>query len=340
MIRALGVSYSDRRVRTAHHKTISRQSGFTLLEMVMVVFIMGILATVSLSFVENEDGQRRYEESLFRMDLIGDALLKVTDYKSKQLLSGFIFDNGVLPPKDSGKIELYPLISRDITVGTGWAENVGNTWDEYEATSPIYKNDTLSVTLPDKYKIYKGYRGPYLHTGVDSSGEFRDGWGMEFTIDTSVSNSYQYTLQANSASGEVVRAKDTADWRIELASLQITVKNVSDCSPSCPDPKLGSNHKAAVLIYENKADTAENKWITYYFELDDLGVGGSRTSSTIGWMKEGVSVSGNSTIPVGIHPVIVIEEDVSGNTGTVLAYQLLTVFPRSSLPTVSLEVEL
>ena len=81
--------------------TISKQKtltyGFTLLEMLLVVFIMGILMTTSLSFIENEDGQLRYQESIAKLDLIGKAVIDLSENDGQKTLSGFVFDNGVLP---------------------------------------------------------------------------------------------------------------------------------------------------------------------------------------------------------------------------------------------------
>ncbi|MEY8205257.1 MAG: prepilin-type N-terminal cleavage/methylation domain-containing protein, partial [Bermanella sp.] len=73
----------------------SAQKGFTLLELILVVFIMGTLAATSMSFIENEDGQWRYKQSLDKLDMVHAALVEVQDYNQQKLLSGFVYDNGV-----------------------------------------------------------------------------------------------------------------------------------------------------------------------------------------------------------------------------------------------------
>ncbi len=314
----------------ARRTSLSQQRGFTLLELVLVVFIMGTLAAVSLSFIEKEDGHHRYEESLQKMTLIDDALLGIRSHGDQSIMSGFIFDNGTLPPTDTPEIALNPLINFDDTASTGWAENSGEKWDLYGSKNPIYEDSSQSPATNETLteQIYKGYRGPYVHAHLDSQNEFRDGWGREFDIDDSTSETYKYELAANAVSGPIEHEVGPNDWRVDLFTLQVTVTNNLAA-------ELGTDHTAAILIYENSAVAMADKWTTYYFNLSNLAVGASETSSpTTAWLENGVAVTVGSTIPVGVHPIVVFNE----SSDAVRDFQTLHLFPRSSTPTISLEV--
>jgi len=172
------------------------QSGFTLLEMVLVLLIMGMVASLSVVFIDNEENQLRYEETIQKLETMHKATVIVKDYKEDFLLSGFVVDNGVLP-SDANEFVGIPV---------GWIE-YGETYQDLtdplnsvtkSRVPPYFRLTERDLTdntlwpdggysrLPDSpntpLHLRKGYLANYISLGVDSQGNYKDAWGDEFPI--------------------------------------------------------------------------------------------------------------------------------------------------------------
>ena len=77
-------------------RAIPPETGFTLLELLLVVTILSSLALATVSFVENEDNQLRFEDTRARLERIRSAVLG-PEYPDGRTLSGYAVDNGKLP---------------------------------------------------------------------------------------------------------------------------------------------------------------------------------------------------------------------------------------------------
>lgn len=135
--------------------------GFTLLEMLLVVFLMGMLAVAATAMVDGFDDQQRFELTRsrlaqIRMAVIGDASRTLNGERE---LSGFVADMGRLPNDLQELVEL---------TGTPWGDDVLS----YQG---------LSDVSPVNIELYGGWRGPYLDAlpaaGISAVRAFRDGWG-------------------------------------------------------------------------------------------------------------------------------------------------------------------
>jgi prepilin-type N-terminal cleavage/methylation domain-containing protein len=335
---------NPRKPRTAI--TVSVQGGFTLLELILVVFIMGTLATISMSFIESEDSQWRYDESLRKMDIVRDAVLKVRDYKSQQIMSGFVFDNGGLPPVATSSIKIQPLID------TGnWYGTAPNTWAAYGLQVPNYKSSQVEFSLPDeiKYKLFKGYRKHYLPpSSLDSENKFLDGWGIEFDISLTT-NTYRYTLtdklsdnltpKLTGFSSPLSFQVEPDDWSVPLDQLSFSLTKLTELDDDIEtelDDSIEQNHTVAILVYSNSVNS--NKWHTYSFDLsqNELSSGESRLfgsgGEAIQWEKNGALIDGYTRIPVGKHLFVIVNE----STPTILNQVHHMIFSRSSIPTINL----
>ena len=120
---------------------------FTLLELLVVVFILATVAASAAAVVGQADEQLRHETTRSRLESIRRAVLGRGDLSAPGLSAGFVADMGRVPRDLTELLELGLLppyaIDADTGVGAGW-------------------------------------RGPYLHglpslsTGLPS---FPDGWG-------------------------------------------------------------------------------------------------------------------------------------------------------------------
>ena len=74
------------------------QYGFTLLEMVLVLFLIGLLASAGLLFTEGVEDQAKYDETKRRMELIRKAIIgdATRTINGAPEVSGFAADMGRL----------------------------------------------------------------------------------------------------------------------------------------------------------------------------------------------------------------------------------------------------
>jgi len=147
-----------------------RQSGFTLLEMVLVLFLIGLLASAGLLFTEGVEDQAKYDETKRRMELIRKAIVgdPTRTINGAPEISGFVADMGRLPfclaellvpgemsgvPADNAFVSPCSDSSNNLAI-KGWQIAEGNN-------------------------IGHGWRGPYIQVIPDSDNElrFRDGYG-------------------------------------------------------------------------------------------------------------------------------------------------------------------
>ena len=136
--------------------------GFTLIDMLLVIFLVGLVASSMILIVDDKDDQNRYDETRLRYQNILDAIIGTSklNLNDSPLINGFIADMGRLPT------ELSELI-----------------------TQPTGSERTLvSLIEGDGYLITQGWRGPYLSTFNQS---FKDAWGGDFSYDDSPALSLQ-----------------------------------------------------------------------------------------------------------------------------------------------------
>ena len=145
------------------------QSGFTLLELVLVLFLIGLLASAGLLFTDNVESQAQYEETqrriaLIRQAVVGDSNKTLND---RPIINGFATDVGRLPLC----IEELLTLGEETAIGSG---------DYRSPCDPSEPEFFLSKWAIDSDTgIGSGWRGPYIQTNHDSDGvkRFRDGYG-------------------------------------------------------------------------------------------------------------------------------------------------------------------
>ena len=198
-------------MQSAH---FTKVRGFTLLEMVLVVFILGILATIPLTFIENEDGQRRYEQSRQTMSSIREAIVKERTYRGQPLISGFVADNGRLPrvndtsddpdpillPYDLGELAsgryahnpngalIEEFLTKKAAQPPYYHVNLDGVGDTFEASiaisqegDPTSSNNSLKHDIDEPLNVRKGVAyGGYLNGLLDSDDAVKDAWGDDF----------------------------------------------------------------------------------------------------------------------------------------------------------------
>lgn len=137
----------------------SNKRGFTLLELLVVITLMGLVATAGLAMVNSLSERERTDIphdltksklAQIRYAMIGDISLNLNN---SPMLSGYVADMGRLPANINELIEL--------------------------GVQPAWTSIALSgVTAGAIGEVWGGWRGPYL-TGTPEGAirTFRDGWG-------------------------------------------------------------------------------------------------------------------------------------------------------------------
>jgi prepilin-type N-terminal cleavage/methylation domain-containing protein len=146
-------------------------SGFTLLEMLLVLFLMALVASAGLMLTEGVEDQAKYDETKRRMEMIRKAIVgdPTRTVNGSPEISGFVADMGRLPGclkellepsncNDQQLIEYRNGVCDDATyTNMSECQGAGKTW------------------VPMAF----GWRGPYISVLPDHDGvrRFRDGYG-------------------------------------------------------------------------------------------------------------------------------------------------------------------
>lgn len=152
---------------------MKRNSGFTLIEILMSIMLMGILTAVSISAIESFADDAAFEKTYKRMLDIRTALIGDLDTNKQGLREyyGYLGDIGELPDALQG---LNALLDRPGNVSS-WA---------FDNTA----------------RIGSGWRGPYLK-GTTGVNWLKDAWGRDFEYSATTSPPFIRSLGADNATG-------------------------------------------------------------------------------------------------------------------------------------------
>lgn len=150
--------------------------GFTLLEIVFAIVLLGILATLTASYLSGSNDSIRWETTRSRMEAIRTAILGDPKVDSgERTRFGYLGDMGRLPPS--------------LTVLTG-------------SEAPAYVFHTY-------YGVGAGWRGPYLaREFVGEQGVEKDEWGNSFIYSTTASPPSLTSYGSDGAAGGSAYATD------------------------------------------------------------------------------------------------------------------------------------
>ena len=152
---------------------------FTLIELLLVTFILALMASSALLLVDTQDDQVRYDETKKRLETIRLAIIgQNVDPNDPSTYKGYFYDTGEWPESIDSLI----------------ASDTPSALTDYEF------NANLAYAT--------GWRGPYIST-LDAN--FGDGWGNEFETSGLIPELDTITITsrgANEVSGGVNYDKD------------------------------------------------------------------------------------------------------------------------------------
>ncbi len=127
-----------------------RPSGFTLLELLVVLVILAAVTTLAFRSLDEVQDQQRYESSRALLEELDQAVL------GNEQMAGFVSDMGRLPQT--------VLRGGELTLAELWQQGLLPPWD------------VRSHVLDPEVLLPTGWRGPYLTLPLDAANVF-DGWG-------------------------------------------------------------------------------------------------------------------------------------------------------------------
>jgi len=174
--------------------TISELSGgFTLVEVLMVIAILGVITVMSILPLSNSIDEGRFQDTVSRMKAIRDAMLGDPTLTANGVRTsfGYVGDVGAIPTAMQGLAAL--MVNPGIAA---WAVN-------------------------QSVRFGLGWNGPYLTSAQAGTNFSLDGWGRALIYDPSASPP---TLTSYGADGVVGGAGLNSDIVVQLpANLQLAV---------------------------------------------------------------------------------------------------------------------
>jgi len=242
--------------------SLSLNHGFTLLELLLVVFLLGVIAMTSFAVVQDSDDQQRYDATKTYYQLIKKAIIgePYSPLNSDPSLSGFVADMGRLP-----------RCLRELVERTGCdASSVSDDLPSWAQDA-----DTL---------VWSGWRGPYLQGLPESGGlAFRDGWGNQGAATANGANNpdavnYGWLFGAGAANATACSAANVAQMQPGWLLVQSCGSNGQvDLTPngSYADdyPVMVNGQQLPMLVEADYQNGLGLDWQTVQVELvNDAGI--------------------------------------------------------------------
>ena len=296
-------------------------AGFTLLELLLVVALLGMLALSAVALTDTADQQSRFEQTQARLELARRGVLHLGRTSSGEvLLSGFVVDLGRLPLSLSEMVQ-----GVDRATGSpfpGFAPQAA-LFDPEPGPDGLNDGGEIPLSGPG-LTLLKGYRGPYLPLAPGENA-FRDAWGNFSPVPTEDELNYGWVLQSDLRSWQLTSlgsdglptdpATDPdvyrhdvsislaqSQWMIDLAAVEVQVVNRTGQVFSIAGGRL----RAALLVYEAgrwrrfTTDPANAQAAVTSLEASDPGA----TASFFGLADS----TGQSWVPCGEHLLVLVED--------------------------------
>ena len=209
-----------------------RESGFTLLELVVVIAVMAVLSTVALRSMTGVASQSRFEATQRTLEQIHDAILGFANDRQPDgtlISSGFIADVG-RPPRSLDELINQPVDLSSFDVG------------RVPADTDIF--------------VSGGWRGPYIRLPVGAT-NLCDGWATSL-IETRNADGYIETVSSYGAdclSGgtgydlDLSSSITSADYTASLTCLvTVSATNALNCTVTLVVYGPGTNRLTSVPI--------------------------------------------------------------------------------------------
>lgn len=241
-------------------KSKRKNAGFTLLELVVVVAVMGLISTMAMDVYTDQSNQKRFDATKQRLAeikfaIIGDPMMRVG---SQAVLTGFFKDMGRFPRN-------LTELTADLSSANQSYPNNGLCITDYH---PDDSQTSATCTGTSRWILdsddQNKWKGPYIHN-LQTNGNaitFADAWGNNFVDasgdidDWSVDASGNLTVTSAGLNGVLNPAdsgydedKATTIYATELAQLDyLKSLNTGYCvNPSTNKIELSFTSQASCI---------------------------------------------------------------------------------------------
>jgi len=227
-----------------HHEKHRFQRGFSLLELVVVMGILAIFASVSLTFVGEKDVQQRYQQSIEKLQAVKRNFFSVDKFQGQTVMHGFFVDNGLID-----KTVVADAVNNSLEIILNKKVENNNHYMPFTFVNSIPVDDVVDSgdVVISGAGLYKGIRpGGYdLSEYRDSNQEIRDAWGEKYLINFN-DPSYDLSLDSSPLYKNIGTSKNavsinTSDLTFDVANLEVTVENLP----------ANKTFKIALITFEN-----------------------------------------------------------------------------------------
>jgi len=259
-----------------------KNAGFTLLELVVVVAVMGLISTMAMDVYTDNTNQTRYDLTKKRVEEIRYAIIgdDSRTLNGQPTISGYIADTGKVPSEIRQLILKEYCESDPLYFTKANCENAGETW----VNQSNWKGPYLSTLSSEKVtRIISGSEV------ISSVPVFRDGWGR--SLNHTNEDMKNYGWEFNNNTGDIVLQSLGLDRNNSSSSTDPTTALFEDDYPS----------SSINLITTSQYSSSPNP-------LNITLTNNSATSKTICLIWDGVESgnSGSKTIASGVDEPLTI----------------------------------
>lgn len=215
--------------------TSTSESGFTLIEALMVIVLTGIMAVVTLDVVGDTINESRFQSTMLKMRQIQNAMIGDPSIKENNTRTsfGFLGDVGAIPTAAQG---IAALLSQPAPA------------------LPVYAvNSTARIAL--------GWNGPYLSGGNSGTDYTVDGWGNALVYNAAASPPTLVSLGSDGAAGGTGFAGDISlalSNELRIASVQGFICSRGGPFKLAAQVELNTPNGAAILTQSLTSVTVAN----------------------------------------------------------------------------------
>jgi len=229
------------------HLRGKRQHGFSLLELVLVMVIMGVMASVSLTFIDEKDSQQRYQQSVEKLKMIQRFISSVHLYQGQLINSGFSADNGL-------NNDLISMLLGYTSADDYYVYSITPIFVNLDADDSSDANGSSKQIIVNS-QLFKGSRPGLFDLSQyrDGEGKIKDSWGESFDIQA-LNNDTEFSVAISAASSTYKNVSNNFHQvnvakPIYVNELFVTVNDLPDTT---------TRFKVALISFTNRTNCNGN----------------------------------------------------------------------------------